>query len=257
MFDSHCHLNDEKLFPRWQEIIKDFENIGGTWLINVGTGPEDNDAVCCLVKEAKQLFPNMKINAAIGLHPCETRIDTDIWEGTASLRETHQKHTDVVVAIWECGIDLHYPWSTETLQLQQEIFARQCQYALDNKLPVVIHSRDGFQPTIDVLKDFPTGTYYFHCFGYGPKELEHLLTHYKDIYFGFDGNITYPNAHLLRESCLATPLDRLLIETDAPYLTPIPFRGQTNESKYIQHTYEFIANLKWIAISDLETGLFT
>ena len=84
----------------------------------------------------------------------------------------------------------------------------------------MIHSRDGYQETIDVLREFPDLVYYFHCFGYGVGEVEELLQFFPTIYFGFDGNLTYPKADNLRAACCIVPLDRLLVETDAPYLAP-------------------------------------
>jgi TatD DNase family protein len=128
-----------------------------------------------------------------------------------------------IVAIGECGIDLHYP-GDPLIKLQQELFARQCELARLYDLPVVIHSRDGYQETIDVLKDFADIKIYFHCYGYGEFEMQELQKAYKNIRFGFDGNITYPKAQNLRDALAACKRSNMLLETDAPYLAPLPLR---------------------------------
>jgi TatD DNase family protein len=136
------------------------------------------------------------------------------------LLEIYRRESDIIVAIGECGIDMHYEHSHARVLMQQMVLRRQCELAQKLDLPVVIHSRDGYQETIDVLTEFPDLVYYFHCFGYGVREVEELLELFTCVYFGFDGNSTYPKASHLREACQIVPLERLLLETDSPYLAP-------------------------------------
>lgn len=147
----------------------------------------------------------------------------------------------MIVAVGECGIDLHYENAEKTLQTQQAVLAEHGRLAMGYGLPMVVHSRDAFVETMDVLMEFPDLTVYMHCWGYGPEEVEEFLKRCPHGYIGFCGNITYPKADQLRASLQVVPMDRLVLETDAPYLTPQTVRGQKNRPALITHTYDFVA----------------
>jgi TatD DNase family protein len=115
--------------------------------------------------------------------------------------------------------------------------------AMGYNLPLVVHSRDAFVETMDVLMDFPDLVVYMHCRGYDPDEVAEFLKRCPRGYIGFCGNITYPKADTLRDSLLVMPIDRLVLETDAPYLTPQPVRGEKNRPALITHTYDYVASL--------------
>lgn len=121
---------------------------------------------------------------------------------------------------------------------------------------MVIHSRDGFAQTCAVLDDFTHLSYYFHCFGYGKKEVDYLLSHYQRVVFGIDCNVSYPKAQDLRDVATYIPLDHLLLETDAPYLPPQPYRGDKNTPLYSIWLYEYIAVLRAIPLVSLQHQIF-
>ncbi len=246
MFDAHTHLNDDELFQRWQEHMQAFQEIWGTWLINVATDLQRAQRWVDIAVAAKTQFPDMYVKSTLGFHPSEVCFGTitqeNIDDHINKLKTFLDKYPEHIVAIWECGIDLHYPGDPQ-IQLQQELFARQCEIARQYKLSVVIHSRDGYQETIDVLKKFADLKIYFHCFGYWPEELKELQDIYPHIRFGFDGNITYPKAQNLRDGIASCEKTNILLETDAPFLAPIPLRGTTNEPKNIKIIYEYVSDL--------------
>lgn len=152
-------------------------------------------------------------------------------------------HPEEVVAIGECGIDLHYDQEGKTLELQRQVFTAQCELARELDLPLVIHSREAFKETFEILKHYMDLKIYFHCWGYTERELQLLLPIFPRLFVGFCGNISYPKAEDLRRSLKALPIERILIETDAPYLAPQGFRGQLNSPQRVKELGSFIAEL--------------
>lgn len=130
------------------------------------------------------------------------------------------KNKEHIVAIGECGIDLYYPGASDFLDFQKEIFMKQCELARELKLPIVIHSRVAFDETIEVLQAFKELKIYFHCWSYGVEQLETLLKSFPQIWIGYTGICTYPKSTENKACLQATPLDKILLETDAPYLAP-------------------------------------
>ena len=169
--------------------------------------------------------------------------------------------TQQVVAIWECGLDYHYTdknsdkLSPETIQKQKELFILQCKLAQEYEIWLVIHSRDAFEDTIEILKDFYNLKIYFHCWGYSPKEVVIAKDLFPNLRIGFDGNITYKKADNLRESAKILELDKILLETDAPYLSPQNLRWQLNQPANVKYVYEYVAQLKNIDFKDLEQAI--
>lgn len=279
LFDSHTHLNAEELFPNREKHLTDFIDAGWIGIVNIGANLRWSKRAIELTQSIRQKLPTIQsmkkqnstvadffAGATIGIHPSETiKFDDEpawitfdtIENELIELKKIYWNNADVICAIWECGIDLHYPWSTDTLQLQKELLARQCQFALETWLPLVIHSRDAFQETVEVLKKYfwkgenTSLPVVFHCFGYWPKEAEYLIETFDNVYIWFDGNITYKSAQPLREAFLVTPKNKVLLETDAPYLSPIPVRWEMNTPKNIKHTYKFLADLQNSPLEEL------
>lgn len=160
-----------------------------------------------------------------------------------ALQALYEKNKEHIVAIGECGIDTHYPDGAENIELQKELFHRQCQLAKDLGLPVVIHSRDDFDSTREVVKNFVDQKIYFHCYGYGKDEISILQEACHQLRVGFCGNVTYPKAQPLRDALLACDLENIVFETDAPYLAPQVLRGKTNEPANVRYIYEYVAEL--------------
>ncbi len=161
------------------------------------------------------------------------------------------EHREEVVAIGECGIDLHYVNTPENLTLQKDLFQQQLDLARALELPVVIHSRDAFDETLEILKEYPDLKIYFHCWGYSPEKIKKLFTVFPKLWIGFTGNVSYPKAQEIRDSLAVVPRERLLMETDAPYLSPQKVRGKTNQPVYIQYVYQFIAEQLMISEKQL------
>lgn len=147
-----------------------------------------------------------------------------------------------VVAVGETGIDVHYPNGLETLETQKQLFIQHCNLARELKLPLVVHSRDAFNETFEILKNYTDLTIYFHCRGYGPREFEILNSKFEKLFVGFCGNVTYKKAEELRESLKIISLTQLLLETDAPYLTPQIVRGEDNHPANVKYIYDFVAD---------------
>ncbi len=256
MFDTHTHLNDDKLFPERQLHMQDFINAWWTGLVNIAVNAERAERAIHIARTSLSQFPDTIVLASVGIHPSEACFgevsSANLQDSIFTMKKIFFNNTDIICAIWECGIDMHYPWSQASIQLQQELLAQQCQFAQETWLPVVIHSRDGFQETIDVLSKFSWLKMVFHCFWYGKSEAEYLLANFPNVYFWFDGNISYPKAEALREACTIVPIEKILLETDAPYLAPQWLRWTINTPTNVKFVYEFVAQLKWFEYSDFE-----
>ncbi|MEI6118811.1 MAG: TatD family hydrolase [bacterium] len=171
------------------------------------------------------------------------------------LKDLYLANPQYVVAIGETGIDVHYPNGLETLEIQKELFIHHCNLARELKLPLVVHSRDAFFETFEILKNHTDLTVYFHCRGYGPNEFRMLNSAFRNLFIGFCGNVTYKNAQTLRDTLTIVPLQQLLLETDAPYLTPQIVRGATNHPANVTYIYDFVAEYLHIEKNFLATQL--
>lgn len=258
-FDAHCHINDEKLYGEYNKHISDFLDWGGKWLVTVWCDYKSSQIASEITADIRNKYPSLKVWATVWVHPSEICFwvvtEGNLDQIIANIVDLYQKNKNYIYAIWECGIDLHYPWASETIQLQKELLARQCQISVNENLPIVIHSRDGFEQTVEVMHKFPSLTYYVHCFWYGPQELKYLLQNFSKLYIWYDCNISYPKAQQLRDACLLTPIDKMLLETDAPYLSPQFMRGQTNTPEQVIWLYQYIADLRGISLDDLKIAI--
>lgn len=259
--DAHAHLNDDKLYDGWQWYMDRFVSVGWKALITVGVDHVWNQRALNIVAESKKLYPDTFVGTSLGYHPSEVCFgkitsSADIDTAISQLATLYDGHKQFIVAIGEWGIDTHYPWDPY-LDLQKQLFAAQCAFAMRIWLPVVIHSRDDFDSTWEVVQQYPDLVFYFHCWGYTEKELAIVLEARNNIYFGFDGNISYPKAHDLRACLLACPLDKILLETDSPYLAPQQIRWQVNEPAHIVMIYEYVADLLNLSSAILEKTIYT
>jgi len=252
MLDSHTHLNSWKLFPDWQKHIADFEALSGNWLINAGSDWEYNENWIKICQEYKWI---LYIKCTIWLHPQEVTEwivnPENIDEELIKLENMYLENKDYVVAIGEIWIDVHYDWEPN-LELQKELFDRQMKLARKYNLPVVIHSRDDFDSTYEILENYKDLKIYVHCRWYWPKEIAKLQNNIPNLWIWFCGNVTYPSAQNLRDSLSLVDSNKLLIETDAPYLPVKEFRGQTNTPAMITYLYNFVSEFLWIERNILE-----
>ena len=242
IFDAHTHLNQEDLFPNRKEHLEAFAGIGGHGLVNIWANRQYNTNGLTISNESRTSFPDLWIKASLGIHPCDVgNAIGNIEEEITLIKQQIETNRDSVVAIWECWIDLHYPEGASFLELQRDFFRAQCELAREFNLPVVIHSRDAFSETLEILREFKDLVIYFHCWGYWPDEIKVLKSEFNQLFIGFTGNISYPKAEEIRASLRETDFSQILLETDAPYLSPQGFRGQINSPAKVSIVGKFAA----------------
>lgn len=254
-YDTHTHLNDEKLYANRRTHLLHFIDIWWKWLVNVWVDEKRNERAIEIARVANQEKIDCRVKATIGYHPSEvcfgniTRENIDV--KIDSLRTLYEENKEYIVAIGECGIDTHYPDGSDNIELQKELFRRQCEFAKEVWLPIVIHSRDDFASTLEVIEEFADQRIYFHCYGYGADEIKILRGKMKRLWIGFCGNVTYPKAQPLRDALLACDMSNIVFETDAPYLSPQKVRWEMNEPAHVKYIYEFVSELKEIDLQEL------
>lgn len=229
MIDSHAHLNDPRFASDVAEVVQRAQASGVKGIINVGYDLESSRQAVQLAEEFPSLY------AVIGVHPHDAKTWTDEIEEELRKLSAHRK----VVAIGETGLDYHYDNSPR--DVQQEVFRKQLALAQELGLPAVIHSREAAQDTLEIIKEFPDVRCVLHCYS-GSWEMakEYLKMGH---YFSAAGPITFKNAHKLRGVIGQIPLNHMFLETDCPYLTPVPHRGKRNEPAYLGLIAEQLAEL--------------
>ena len=238
LIDAHCHLTYEP-FADIEAVVKRSKDAGVTGWITIGTDLADSIKAV----ELAGRFENMFATAAIHPHHAKSADPAVI----AQLKELTQNKK--VVAIGETGLDFHYEFSTR--QEQRDSFLRHLELAAELNLPVVIHSREAFDETLKILDDFGQGLkgVVFHCFSGSTDEAKIVLE--RGFFLSLTGVVTFKNAEITREVAKYVPLDKLMIETDSPYLSPEPMRKQkVNEPALLVHTAKFIAALKMMELED-------
>jgi len=226
-FDSHCHVYDERMPGGPAAAVEAARAAKVDGMIAVGCDRATSEAAIATAAQHHDVW------ASVGLHPHEAvhGVDTIV-----DLIERPR-----VVAVGEAGLDYYYDHSPR--DDQRAAFAAQIQLAHQHRLPLVIHSRDAWDDTFDVLdaEGVPDGTI-FHCFTGGPDEARQALD--RGAHVSFSGIVTFPSAADVQAAARLVPLDRMLIETDAPYLAPVPHRGATNQPAFVGDTAQFIADLR-------------
>ena len=223
--DSHCHLYDPRVPEGTPGIVAAARAAGVHRMITVGCDAATSRAAIDIAAEYDNVW------ATVGLHPHEAKLGVRTIE--------HLLDEPGVVAVGECGLDYFYDHSAR--DEQKRAFAEQIHLAHEHDLPLVIHTRDAWDETFAILdaEGMPTSTI-FHCFSGGPAEADSCLE--RGAYLSFSGIVTFKNAESLREAARRCPLDRLLVETDAPYLSPVPHRGRPNQPAYVTHVAAGLAN---------------
>lgn len=236
IIDTHTHLNDEGLYKDREDIIKRSKLAGVEKVINNGDSFESFDVINSLAKE----YPDF-CYSAIGLFP--TAKYSDLSEEIRKLNEKLDEAVNLV-AIGEIGLDYHLDNSLETKNKQKELFKAQIEVARERKLPIIVHSRDAEADTFNTIIDskFPYDVI-LHCYSASFQMALRYLRHKKNVYFGIGGVLTFKNAVKLVEVVKRVPPDHFVLETDAPYLTPHPFRGKRNDPSYIVYTLKKMAEL--------------
>ena len=239
LFDTHAHLTFEQLAGDVEAVLQRSRDAGVTGWITVGTDAEQNRKVVRLVKRFDNLY------GAVGIHPHYAKDATN--DDIAEVKELAK--SEKIVAIGETGLDFHYNFSKQ--QAQEELFRGQLQIASELNMPIIVHSRQAFEQTMSILDEFAgkIKNIVLHCFSGTAEETEIAIN--KGYYISFTGIVTFKNAAQARESAKLVPLDRLMLETDCPYISPEPVRGQkTNEPALMIHTAVKLAELKEVNPED-------
>lgn len=242
--DSHCHIDGPEYDADREEVIARARDAGVTTMLNVGTGDPHSDALDRAVDLAGK---HDGIYAAVGVHPH----DAKLFDEAAERRLLDLVRQSTRVIAWgEIGLDYHYDHSPR--DVQREVFHRQLRLARERNLPVVIHSREADDDTITILREELTGYRrggVLHCFG-GSLAMAHDAIEL-GFFISFAGNLTFKKADDLRDVARQLPLNRLLIETDCPYLTPVPFRGRRNEPAHVIETARCLAEIRGKEVEEI------
>ena len=241
LIDAHCHLTYESRHAGSDidAVLKRSRDAGVTGWITIGTDAEESVKSVELANRFENMF------ATVAIHPHEAKTANDKTLGEIRQIAGNKK----VVAIGETGLDFHYEFSTR--EQQRDSFIRHLELAAELNLPVVIHSREAFDETIKILEEHKGRLkgVVFHCFS-GPVEQAKAVLE-NDWFISLTGVVTFKNANITRDVAKYVPLDRLMIETDAPYLSPEPMRKQkVNEPALLVHTAKFIAELRGMELAD-------
>ena len=244
LIDTHCHLTFEELAGDIEQVLQRSKDAGVTSWITVGTDTQENRKAL----ELAARFENMY--AAVGIHPHDAKSVTA--DTIAALEKLAQN--EKIVAIGETGLDYHYDFSTP--QDQKRVFAQQLEIATELNLPVIIHCREAFDDTLEILEQFGRDVQkvVFHCFSGSAEQAKVVLD--KGFYISFTGVVTFKNARIKQQAAEIVPLDRLMLETDCPYMSPEPMRKQkVNEPALMLHTAKFLAQLKQMDLSDFANAV--
>lgn len=240
IFDSHAHYDSERFQEDRQELLASLPGQGIGGVVNAAASPESLDKTLQLAQQYPYVY------AALGIHP----------EHVGGLAEKDMEnlrsllHRERVVAVGEIGLD--YYWDGPDRELQKYWFIRQLRLAREEGLPAVVHSRDAAADTLAILKEecregLPV---YIHCFSYSREMAREFLE--LGCMLGIGGVVTFQNARKIREAVEYIPLDRILLETDCPYLAPVPYRGKRNSSLYLPHVAEQIAAIRGLTEEQVE-----
>ncbi len=241
IFDSHAHYNDDRFGSEAERdrTIGDIMDCGVKYIINAGTNPESS---LCSLKIAEKFDG---FYASVGIHPSDLY---DLNDPYAALKEIesmafHPK----AVAIGEIGLDYH--WHEDRHDFQKEFFHLQLDLAEKLDLPVIVHDREAHGDCIDAVFAHPNVRGVFHSYSGSAESARELVK--RGWYISFSGVVTFKNASLLAEIVPTIPDDRILVETDCPYLTPHPFRGERNDSSYLTYTIEKLADLRGVTSDEI------
>jgi len=240
IFDTHAHYDDTAFDPDRDELLSSLPAKGIFRVVNVTASEESLTSSPALAHRYEHVY------TSAGLHPTEI-YDLDI---SVLSRVEELCLDDKTVAIGEIGLDYHYP-DTDTVK-QKEFFEAQLDLARRVKMPVIIHSRDAAKDTMDILKSYHAGDIggVVHCYSYSPEMAEEYAG--MGLYIGVGGVVTYKNGRRLKETVERLPLESIVIETDCPYLSPEPRRGQRNSSLNLSHVVSGIAQLKGMKMQEVE-----
>lgn len=247
LFDSHCHLNDEKYNEDRKELIENLRKQGVKRLVTAGYSIESSKEAIKLSKEYDFIY------ATIGISPNDVpKTLKDLDKDLNNIKDLY-KEGEKIVAVGEIGLD--YYWNTENKEIQKEAFKRQIELANNLNLPIQIHTREAIADTLEILKDNKVNRKgIFHCCPFNRELVKEGLK--LGFYISFAGPTTFKNSKNAVEIIKMVPDDKMLVETDSPYLSPEPFRGKRNDPSRVQYIIKKIAEVKEKSFEEIEKMVY-
>lgn len=238
IFDTHAHYDDEQFDEDRDELLKSMSDLGVGTIVDASATYESCEKVLALAGKYPYVY------AAIGVHPDEVgELNEDKIQHMKELCRNKK-----VVAVGEIGLD--YYWDNEPHEVQQKWFIRQLKLAEEVKKPVIIHSREAAADTMYIMKNYAQGLGgVIHCYSYSREMAEEYVK--MGFYIGIGGVVTFKNAKKLKDVAAAIPIEKIVLETDCPYMAPEPYRGKRNQSSYIRYVAEKIAELKEMSLEEV------
>ncbi len=246
LIDSHCHLNYDDFGDDFDLVIQRAKDVGIMKMLTICTELKEAQAILDLANSRDELW------CTVGVHPHEAKEAVE--QGDLYERLKHFTQFDKVIGLGETGLDYYYEHSPKAEQ--QEAFKSHIRLAKETGLPLIVHTRDAEEDTIAMLKEERGNiTGVIHCFSGSQWLAEQSLE--LGFYISISGIVTFNKAQGIRDTVMTVPLDRLLVETDAPYLAPVPKRGKRNEPSFMIHTAQKVAELKSVAMDELAAATTT
>jgi len=239
MIDSHCHLDFDQYKGHLGEVVRDSNSAGVHTLITIGVDLPSSKAAVRIAEEYDSVY------ATVGVHPHDARrLDNSVVENLRELAERKK-----VVAVGEIGLDFYRDLSPR--DVQERAFHQQLKLAVETKLPVVIHTREAFEQTLAIAAEYAGDLMggVFHCFPGNIEDAHRVFD--MGFVISVGGVITYKNSRMGRMAT-EVPLDKIMLETDSPFLTPVPFRGKTNSPEYIVYVCKKLSELKGVSTAEVE-----
>ena len=245
IFDTHAHYLDRRFDEDREELIASLKENGVAHVTEVSADVGDFDRIIEHIEKYPQFY------GTLGVHPSEVAELTESDMNKIKALSTHER----IVAIGEIGLDYHFDDNPDP-EVQKKWFVRQLELAKELNLPVIIHSRDACQETLEILKEHHNGCTggVIHCFSYSKEVALELVN--MGYFIGLDGPVTFKNGKKAKEVAAAIPLDRLVVETDCPYMAPEPLRGTRNSSLNLKYIIEEIARIRELPYDKMEEVLY-
>ena len=244
LFDSHCHLEDERFQEDRAETMARMKDAGVNRCILAGSDMETSEQIVALTKEHAHVY------GVVGIHPH----DAKTWTDDCAQRIADWTKEERIVGVGEIGLDYYYDHSPR--DLQKEVFVKQLLLARQLDMPAVFHVRDAHGDVLDLLRanrsQLPAGV--VHCYSGSVESAREYLD--MGFYISFAGPITFKNANKLLDVAKYVPQDRILVETDSPYLAPVPMRGRRNEPTFVQYVAQTVAELRGISAEEMAQAAF-
>ncbi len=239
LIDTHSHIDMDNYKERFEEVLKTAFEYGVKKIVIPGVEPSGFERILSLCEKYENIY------GAVGIHPEEVNYFD---ENSEKLLKEYLKH-EKIIAVGEIGLD--YYWDKSQTEKQKEIFEKQILIAKEAKKPVLVHDREAHQDTFEILKKTNAAEIgvVMHCFSGSPEFAAECVK--EGFYIALGGVTTFKNAKKAKEVAKTVPLDRLLLETDAPYMTPVPYRGKENQPAYVKFVAQEIANLRNISFEEV------